>query len=361
MSEPQKYNKILVLALSGIGDALMFSPAMDELRISLPDAQIDLLVMYKGVKDLYLNNPAVNKIIYFNFLKEGLFSSLKFIFSLRNKYDAAINVYPSNRKEYNVISFLTGAKKRVAVKYLRKNFLNFGFLNNVTVSEHDDQHNVITNIKLCEEFLGKKLNKSGGLKLILANDDLAKADKILRGMNISENDLVIGFHAGCSTLKNHINRRWEPEKFALLGRKLISEYNCKIILFGGPDEKNLKAKIKSLINSAAVFPIDDLSITESAAVMKRCNIFVSNDSGLMHIAAALNLKIVAIIGPTNIKYIYPWNTEYKVATLNLECSPCFFYSPKPLYCKRDDVQFKCIKELDVDLVANLLKELLIKI
>ena len=86
--------------------------------------------------------------------------------------------------------------------------------------------------------------------------------------------------------------------------------------------------------------------------MKRCNLFVTNDSSQMHIAAAMQLNVVAIIGPTNKNYIYPWKTEQKIASLNLDCSPCFFYSPKPLICTRDDVKFKCIKELKVEMVYN---------
>jgi heptosyltransferase-2 len=98
-------------------------------------------------------------------------------------------------------------------------------------------------------------------------------------------------------------------------------------------------------------------LAESAAVMKRSNIFVTNDSSLMHIASALGLKVVAIIGPTNRFYIHPWKTEYRIVSLNLACSPCFFYSPKPLKCYRDDVLFKCIKELNVDMVYEAVKEM----
>jgi len=87
---------------------------------------------------------------------------------------------------------------------------------------------------------------------------------------------------------------------------------------------------------------------------------VSNDSSLLHVASALKLKVVGIIGPTSTNYIHPWSTEYKIASLYLDCSPCFIYSPKPLTCKRDDVQFKCIKELNVDLVFNSVKEFITK-
>ena len=78
----------------------------------------------------------------------------------------------------------------------------------------------------------------------------------------------------------------------------------------------------------------------------------------MHIAAALNLKVIAIIGPTNPHYIHPWKTEHKIVTLNLDCAPCFFYSPKPLICTREDVNFKCIKELSVEMVINALEQIL---
>jgi heptosyltransferase-2 len=70
----------------------------------------------------------------------------------------------------------------------------------------------------------------------------------------------------------------------------------------------------------------------------------------MHIASALKLNVIAIIGPTNTNYIHPWQTRHNIVSLNLDCSPCFFYSPKPLTCFRSDIQFKCIKELGIDMV-----------
>jgi len=105
-----------------------------------------------------------------------------------------------------------------------------------------------------------------------------------------------------------------------------------------------------MINSEKVIVVNAESLIQSTAIMRRCNVFVTNDSSQMHIAAALGLKVVAIIGPTNQNYIHPWKTEYKIVSLNLDCSPCFFYSPKPLICNRTDLKFKCIIELTVDMV-----------
>ena len=344
--------KILVLALSGIGDALMFSPALQLMKKSMPELQIDVLVMFKGAEEVCKNNPNINNLIRFDFLKEGTINSLRFIFSLRKKYDATINVYPSNRREYNIISFLIGAKKRAAVKYKRKNVSSFGFLNNVSIDEDDSVHNVQTNIKLCEKLLDRKFDDESGLKFYLAQDDQEYADKYLKEKSIYSDDLVIGFHPGCATLKNHIKRRWEPEKFVELAEKLIKDYKARILIFGGPDERELKENISQKINSESVFIVNTESLSQSSAIMKRCNVFVTNDSSQMHIASALKLKTVAIIGPTNPAYIHPWKTEHKIVTLSLDCAPCFFYSPKPLICYRTDVKFKCIKELTVNMVFD---------
>jgi len=344
--------KILIVALSGIGDALMFTPALKLLRAKLPDAQIDVLVMIKGAQDILINNPNINNVYHFDFLQERIIKSLKYILSLRGKYDTSINVYPSNRKEYNIISYLVGAKNRAAVKYLRKDFSNLGFLNSIRITENDSVHNVQTNIKLVEKLLNKKFDEEPTLELFIAKKNDIQAQKFFSENNILKDDLVIGFHPGCATLKNHIKRRWEPEKFSELGKKLIDDHSAKILIFGGPDEDELKNSVKIKIDSKDAFVVNTYGILQSAAIMKRCNVFVTNDSSQMHIAAAMQLKVVAIIGPTNPHYIHPWKTEHKIVTLNLDCAPCFFYSPRPLICIRDDVQFKCIKELTVDMVYD---------
>lgn len=342
--------KILIIALSGIGDALMFTPALRLLRKVRPKAQIHALVMFPGVKDIYSSNSDLDKIIYYNFLQNGTIKSLRFVLSLRGRYDLSINVYPSNRKEYNLIGFLLGAKKRAAVEYLRANVRNLGWLNNITIKENDHLHNVNENINLVRKIFNLESVEEPKLQLVISEENRVFAEQFLISKSIIKAGLVIGFHPGCATLKNQIKRRWEPEKFAELGRRLIEKNSATILLFGGPEEEELKANISGLINSEKVVVVKTPDLLKSAAIMKRCNVFVTNDSSLMHVSSALGLKVVAIIGPTNTNYIHPWKTGHKIVSLNLECSPCFFYSPKPLTCLRTDVKFKCIKELSVDMV-----------
>lgn len=351
--------KILVNALSGIGDALMFTPALSILKKELPDSQIDVLVMFKGVKDLYESLGEVDNVYHHDMLNSSKFSNLNYIYNLRkNRYDISINVYPSNRKEYNIVNLLIGAPKRAAVKYNRKDRLNLGFLNNYRIEENDNLHCVEENIKQIENLLNIKVEDIPKLNFPLPEEDQDFAVEYSQKMGISNNDFVVGIHAGCSVLKNHINRRWSPDKFAELTSVLINKKNAKVLLFGGPDENELKSEIVAQVNSSQLINVETKNLRQTAAVIKRSDLFVTNDSGLMHIAAALERKIIPVIGPTNGNYIHPWKTEYKTASLHLDCSPCFYYSPKPLTCSRKDVQFKCLKELSVEKVLNTIEEII---
>ena len=336
----------------------MFTPALQLLRSKFPEAEIDAMVMYKGVKEIYERTNLFSSIYHFDFLNESKLSSLKFVLSFRGKYDASINVYPSNRKEYNLINFLVGANKRGAVQYLRSDFSNLGFLNTHRILENNSLHNVEENILLCENLFGVKFTEKPPLSFPLSHEDELFKEKYLIELGVEASDFVVGFHPGCSTLKNHTKRRWEPEKFSRLGRMLIEKKNAKILIFGGPEERELQKSVAENIESDRVFVIKTQSLSQTASVMRRCNVFITNDSSLMHVASALQLKVVAVIGPTNTNYISPWKTTHRIASLNLDCSPCFFYSPKPLSCKRTDVQFKCIKELEAEKVFSVLEELL---
>ena len=100
----------------------MFTPSLQLLKEAYPDSEIHALVMFKPVKEFYDRNPNISNVFYFDFLSEGFIKSLKFIFSLRGKYDVSINVYPSNRKEYNVINFSSGRNEEHPLNIYEKIF-----------------------------------------------------------------------------------------------------------------------------------------------------------------------------------------------------------------------------------------------
>jgi heptosyltransferase II len=349
--------RILINALSGIGDAIMFSPALALLKKHLPDSKIDMMVMFKQVEEIYRNNPAVNKIYYFDFIHKPKYESFKDALTLRkNKYDASINVYPSNRKEYNGIQYIVGAKKRIAKRYNHYSKRNLDFLNNYLTDEIKDRHNVLQNFDLIKFLVpNAKEEELGGFDIKVSMDDEVFAQKYFID-NVLNDKLVIGFHAGSATLKGHINKRWDWRKYTELARELHKKHYAHIILFG--TEKDVNEKIYNEIKSIAYVPKVN-GIMQSLALMKKCSLMVSNDTALMHLAAGLKIPTAAIFAYTNYKELYPWKNKHIIVRRELECSPCFFNSPRSVKCiYTGEEEFKCIKTIEVSEVLAVCEKLI---
>jgi heptosyltransferase II len=339
---------VLIIALSGIGDALMFSPALTLLRRQYPKARIDLLSMFKGVKELYDRNPDINEVLHWDFLHRSPISSFAYLLRLRGRrYDATISVYPQNRWPYNLICSVIGAKKRLGHDYDHVNTRSLNFLNNLRIHEERRRHNVEENVKLVE-LLGVQIPRElPPLQIKLKPDDQAQGEEWLQSQGIQGSRVLIGFHAGSALFKKHIRKRWAPEKFAELGRRLKEEQDAVVLLFGGPEEYELNEGINRAMGGVGrVVQVPSLSV--GAALIARCNVMVCNDAGLMHVASALSVPVVSVFAYTNPLGLYPWKTPHRVVRRDLECSPCFYYSPRPVHCVWKDDQFRCITHIEVD-------------
>jgi len=338
--------RILINALSGIGDAIMFSPALALLKKHSPASQIDMMVMFKQVEDLYRLNPHINNIYFVDFLKQSKLKSLKQTLDIRkNKYDASINVYPSNRREYNLIQLLTGAKVKAATKYNHYSRSNFDFLNTELKQEVTNRHNVLENFDLTKLiFPNMQEDELGKMEIYLSEDDRKFADNYAFENN-PEGKPLIGFHAGSAIFKGHINKRWSAVKYGSLAKQLSQMYGARILLFG--TETDVNELIQKLGGSDVMIP-KTTTLMQSLALMQKCSLFVSNDSALMHLAAALQIPQAAIFAYTNYHELHPWKNTHVIVRTELDCSPCFFNSPKPVNCiyKGKD-EFKCIKLVEV--------------
>ncbi len=346
--------KILVISLAGIGNTLLFTPALRLLRRGFPAAYIVALVMFKGAAEILEGNPHLNEVIHWNFIKEGAFRSLKFLTQLRAcRYDISINAYPANRREYNLISLLVGAKLRLGHRYDHLDLLSLNFLNNRRVSESYPRHDVEENLALIG-LLGIRDDSPGKLEIFLDEGDEKFAGDWLVKRGIAR-DFKVGFHAGCARFKNQAKRRWAEGKFIQLGKALVQRYKAKILIFGGPDEVQTNQRIDQSLEGDG-YMVKGTTIKQTAALMKRCDLFVTNDSGLMHIAAAVGLPTVAIFGPTNPGWVHPWKTKYEIIRRDFSCSPCFFYSARPLSCQYGD--FRCIESISVEEVLEGIEKLM---
>ena len=349
--------RILINALSGIGDAVMFSPALEVLKKHVPNSQIDMLVMFEQVGRIYKLNPNVNRIYFIDFLHQSKIKSLLEIYRIRrNRYDVSIDVYPSNRKEYNLLNLMLGAKRRIATKYLNFSRSNWDYLNTQLKQEVKDRHNVLENFDLVK-LLAPEAEESElrDIKFNISIEDEVSAADFMIEKQIMESFLV-GFHAGSATFKRHINKRWAAEKYISLAEKLNEQYGAHILLFG--TEKDVNNYIHERTENFTSIP-NEKNIMQSIALMEKCKLFVTNDTALMHISAGLKIPTVAIFGYTNYKELYPWHNKHIIVRKELDCSPCFFNSPRPVQCVfTGEDEFKCIKTIGLEEVMDAAEKLI---
>lgn len=347
--------KILINALSGNGDALMFSPALRILKEKIPGAEIDMLVMFSSVKEMYECNPFISKIHFVKFLKQSKLNSLMDVRRLKkSEYDYSINVYPANRLEYNLVNAFLGAGKKISHHYLHTDFFRGEFLNDILINEIKDRHNVLQNLDLVKQIVNAEDDEAGKLEIFISDKDKSDAAAWIEQQNL-KSKFIIGFHPGSSILKNHIHKRWDKNKYAELGKKLMRDHNANILLFG--NEFELNEEIIFLMDGKGVIASTS-NYMDSISRMQYCNLFVSNDTAFMHSAAALEIPTVAIFAYTNYKELYPWKTKNVIVRKELECSPCFYNSPHPASCiYKGEEEFKCIELIEVDEVYQACKQL----
>ncbi len=349
--------RILVLPLYGIGDVLMTTPALKNMKEKMPSARITYLHMFRTTRDILAGNPNIDDNVRFPFLEAGRLGSVKFVLGLRGRFDVAINFYPSNRRDYNIASFLSGCRIRIGHTYRMGNLGELNFLKNRTLPEDDRLHNVEENLRLLS-FLGITDPYPYPLEAFLTEEEDRAALGWMMENGMGGDTPIVGIHPGTSAFKQHVKRRWPPERFPELIDGICSirpDYN--FLLFGGPEEAPLKKAVRENCapqNRGRVRVVETPGIRQTAALMKRCRLFISNDSGLMHIAAALQLPTVAIFGPTDPRWVSPWKCPSRVIRPDgpsAACAPCFRYSPVPLKC-RSRLDFKCLADISAGRVIE---------
>jgi len=170
--------------------------------------------------------------------------------------------------------------------------------------------------------------KDEKLEVWFDESDTRKVNEFLKDNGVLDSDLLIGINPG----GYRPSRRWDWEKFAQACEILVKKYKAKIIITGSKLEINLAKRIE---NKMAAKPIDstgELSLTQLSALISRCNLYISNDSGPMHIANALKTPLVAIIG-AGMRKIYPYQKDNCVIVKKeVECSPCYKFRCKDMRC-----------------------------
>jgi heptosyltransferase-2 len=344
----ERDKKILIFGFVGLGDMIQFSPCLKILKNGFSNSQIVIVTIWDAVRTLFKRSPYVDEIIYFDFFKANFFEKLRFTSSLRARhFDISILPYPSYRREFNIFSGFVGAKSRHSFNFHKGNLRELSFLNNRRIDAETALHNVENNLNLMRA-LGIKTTGDEKYDITIQRST-SFIDSFLRGRNINPSDLKVGVHPG--TDKRGKDRRLDVHKFVEISDYLGEKYKAQVLVFLGPHEEDLKNDFLSSSMKYRPVIVEKMEIEKVAQLISICNIFISSDSGLMHVASAMGVPTVAIFGPTNPVFVRPWGVPHEIMRLGLECSPCFVFTEKhslsePLIECKIDEKFACMKRIE---------------
>ncbi len=334
-------NKTVVFRLSSIGDIVLSSPLLRAMRASAgPKARIDFVVK-KEYADLVKFNHHLSVIHEFDDSR-GFRGLQEIRDTLRaEEYDLVVDIHNNLRTIYlrnfcNTKEVVTVDKRlyeRWQLVHLKRNI----YAGNVPIADRY--------IETVEEF--GVTNDGKGLELFIPDEiQFAVSGKIAK-LQLSAFNKVIGVCPGAK----HFTKRWQKEKFAAVCARFAKEMHSKVLLFGGTADKSdcsvIASEIQMRVSENAVTDLSgELSLLEVAAAMEFCDIVLTNDSGLMHVACARQRKVVAIFGSTVKEFGFaPDGTESVLIENNsITCRPCSHIGRAE--CPKG--HFKCMNDIGID-------------
>ncbi|MCF6248656.1 MAG: lipopolysaccharide heptosyltransferase II [Desulfobacula sp.] len=327
--------KIMIRAANWVGDAIMTTPVIRAVRKNFPKSKIVVLAK-PWVIPVYKYNPYIDEVmVYDNSLRHkfGL-GTLRLAMDLRNQqFDLAVLM--QNAFEAALISFLGGVKERLGYNTdVRGVLLNRAIkLNPALKKEH-----------LVDYYIGilkgaDLIDDGRSLDLFLSSQDQTFANQLLIDKGIDLSRPVIGINPGAT---GGTAKRWFPDRYAKLAKKLFKKYKVKVLLFGGPSDVELGEYIVKKSNYSCINIAGTTSLGQAFSLIEKCSLFITNDSGLMHAAAALNINQIVVIGSTDFVATAPSNENSVMVRVPVDCSPCLKDT-----CP---VDHRCMEKISVDMV-----------
>jgi len=290
-----KPKKILLIKTGAIGDVIMTTPLLREIRKLFPKAKKDYLVGNWSKEVLY-NNPNIGNIIGFDekiMLKKRLIGVLKLARQLRKeKYDLCFVL----DRSYLLNIFAKLLKIQCTIGFDRD---GEGFALTNPVKMKWGNHHIKEYLRLLEPY--NHHAKNYRTEVFPSEEDIKIAGKFLKKTISNKiNKTLIGIAPLSATNpgENAMNRRWPETRYFELMKKLL-ERRATILLFGGPSEKNELEQIRIKLSNENVHNCAGLNINQSILLMKKTELFITHDSGPMHMASCSGTKVLSLFGPTN--------------------------------------------------------------
>ncbi len=335
--------KFLVIRLSSLGDVVLATPVVELLKKHHPDAEVDFLVK-KEYSELLEGNGNISRIISFD--SKGDHKGITGIFTIvrelkREGYTHLVDLH-GNLRSRMITGLLSDSETlRYKKQVLQRRMLLWG-LKPRTIHTVKAYCSSLSSLDVKTDFIPLP-----SIRISQEEDDVAR--ELLRTFGISDGLLLTGLNPGAKWA----TKRWTEEGFVEVGKKVISELGSRVLLFGGPDEKGLCERIAESIGEGAFSVAGKTGLKEAAALIKRCNVFVSNDSGPMHIATAVGTPVVAIFGPTVQGFGFSPLGKSVVVEKELKCRPCSLHGSES--CPKGHLE--CMKGIAADSVFEKIKEI----
>lgn len=283
--------KILVLELWHMGDVVLATPVLQRLREMYPDARITLLAK-EHARELLQGSDLVDDIVAFDFpwtAMSGKYRPERYdrkaiaalVKRMRDeRFDLTLDCRMDLRS--NLLTRSIGSARRIGYDFGGGGFL----LTDALAAPPADQHKVDDWMGLLAPLQSAPSGRAASPepKLSVGNTEREEARRLLESHDVSADDIMLGIHAGGS----HEAKRWSPDNFAEVGRELTHRHGVRIVVFVDPDGCGSDMQL----GPDAVFV--RTSIREMMALLTQCDMLLCNDSGPMHVAAALGVPVVAV-------------------------------------------------------------------
>lgn len=318
MDGSMDFKRILIVKLSSIGDVVHTLPVLSALRKKYPESYIAWVVKKKAA-DIIASHPHLNEVI----LYEGVRKTAQRLRSL--KFDLAIDLQGLFRS--GLLTFLSGAKTRLGFSRANSRELSYLFLNLRVTPEEEDRHVIDKNLSLLRP-LGIEVKEK---EFIIPVSDKNKEyiASFLREKGIAPNDLLIALNPGASWS----SKLWPEERWAELTDRLIEKLKAKAIFLWGPEERKTVDSIVARMENRPLISCRT-NLKELAVLISKCQLFVGGETGPLHIACALNIPTVALIGPTDSVRNGPYGEGHMVIEKDLPCRGCWRHECRRLDCMR---------------------------
>ena len=305
----------MLAMLLPIGDTLFTTPAIRALKQRYPEAEITALV-YPTNKGVISNNPDIDHFLLWPTRGQGpgVRGVLKLFWGLRRtRFDLAVEF-----SNYNWwISRLSGIPRRTEMN-LPKMWWVLPWAGRKWRTRHAVEHyaDVVRRLDIPVDDLK--------LRIFPTEEDEAKARLWLTRYRVGDDELLVGIHLGGEGLWGR--KRWSVERFAKVADGLADGADIRIVIMGGKDDAPAAAELASRTRAPIINAVGQTSLGETAALARRCALFIGNDSSPLHIAAAAGTPVVGIYGPTDPRSYRPWipggreGTDYAVVRSHLPCA-----------------------------------------